>query len=327
MRAIATVSGFEGLNFALKNSLIIRQRSANTYLHYSHQLASMCLYFNCLPCELSQAQIDEYLVYILGRTQGKSVTVYKQVVFGLKYYYRNVVRLPLPILPEVIQRYGLPVVLSKEECKRLFAVPKYLKHRIALSLIYSAGLRISEAVKLLISDIDFDRHTIMVRDGKGMKDRCLPLSKVIAIGLHKYMAEFKPQNWLFNSNKIGKPYSTRSIQSAMQQSIAKAGIDKPKASVHSLRHSFATHLLENGVNIVTVLRNKLSQIFIKFENKNCILNYKKARKFILQFKHLSCFFVTQNEGHAKIETTMVYLQLLSRNTETVKSPLDSLYGR
>jgi integrase/recombinase XerD len=288
LRAIATVSGFEALNAALKTSLIIRQRSALTYLHYSHQLASMCLYFKALPSELSQGQIDEYLVYILGRTQGKSVTVYKQVIFALKYYFRHVVRLPVPILPEVIQRYGLPVVLSKEECKRLFLVPTYLKHRVVLSLIYSAGLRISEVVKLLISDIDFDRHTIMVRDGKGMKDRCLPLSKVIAQGLVKYLAEFKPKNWLFNSNKIGKPYSTRSIQSVMQQSIAKAGIDKPKASVHSLRHSFATHLLENGTNIVTV-------------------------KALM--------------GHSKIETTLVYLQLLSRNTEAVKSPLDSLYGR
>ena len=194
----------------------------------------------------------------------------------------------LPILPEVIQRYGLPVVLSQAECKRLFVAPSYLKHRIALMLIYSAGLRISEAVKLKISDIDFDRQTIMVRDGKGLKDRCLPLSKVIALGLVKYLAEFKPQNWLFNSNKIGNPYSRRSIQSVMQQSIAKAQIDKPKASVHSLRHSFATHLLENGVNIVTV------QTLM---------------------------------GHSKIETTLVYLQLLSRNTQSVKSPLDSLYGR
>ncbi|MDZ7899799.1 MAG: tyrosine-type recombinase/integrase [Arcicella sp.] len=94
-----------------------------------------------------------------------------------------------------------------------FAAPTYLKHRIVLSLIYSAGLRISEAEKLKISDIDFDRFTLMVRDGKGMKDRCLPLSKVIAIGLAKYMVEFKPQIELLNSNKIGNPYSRRSIQS------------------------------------------------------------------------------------------------------------------
>lgn len=248
----------------------------------------MCLYFNCLPCQLSQAQIDQYLVYILGRTQGKSVTVYKQVIFALKYYFRHIVRLPLPILPEVIQRYGLPTVLSQAECKRLFVAPTYLKHRIALMLIYSAGLRISEAVNLLISDIDFDRQTILVRNGKGMKDRCLPLSKVIALGLGKYLAEYKPKNWLFNSNKIGQPYSRRSIQAVMQQAIAKAQIDKPKASVHSLRHSFATHSLENGTNIVTL------QALM---------------------------------GHAKIETTLVYLQLLSRNTENVKSPLDSLYNR
>jgi site-specific recombinase XerD len=156
-----------------------------------------------------------------------------------------------------------------------------------LALIYSAGLRISEAVKLQMADIDFDRKTIMIRDGKGMKDRCLPLSSFLAKGLLKYLDEFKPKTWLLNSHVKGKPYSTRSIQAVMQQAIAKAGIKKPKASVHSLRHSFATHLLENGTNIMAV-------------------------KTLM--------------GHSKIETTLVYLQLLTHDTHTIKSPLDTLYG-
>jgi site-specific recombinase XerD len=112
------------------------------------------------------------------------------------------------------------------------------------------------------------------------------LSEVIANGIHKYLAEFKPVTWLFNAHTKGKQYSTRSIQSVMQQAIAKAAIDKD-ASVHALRHSYATHLLEDGVNIVTV------QALM---------------------------------GHAKLETTMIYLQLLSKNTQAVKSPLDTLYN-
>lgn len=271
---------------ALKTSLTIRQRSPLTYVHYAHQLASLSLYYQCLPCHLSQHQIDQYLVYVLERTEGKSFTTYKQTVFAIKYYYKQVARLACPILPTVIQRYGLPVVLSKTECRLLFKTPTYLKHRIVLTLIYSAGLRVSEAVKLKLEDIDFERKTLMVRNGKGKKDRCLPLSTVLAKGLHTYLQTFKPQTWLLNSNTRGKPYSTRSVQAVMQQAMLKANIAK-SASVHSLRHSFATHLLENGVNIVSV------QALM---------------------------------GHAKIETTLVYLQLLALDTHTVKSPLDTLYS-
>jgi site-specific recombinase XerD len=278
--------GFEAANAALKTSLIIRQRSPLTYTHYSHQLASLSLYYQVLPCALSQQQIDAYLVFVLQRTQGKSVTTYKQTVYAIMYYYKHVAKLPCPTLPRVVQHYGLPVVLSKAECKRLFKAPTYLKHRIVLSLIYSGGLRISEAVNLKLQDIDFDRKTIIIRDGKGLKDRCVALSEVIANGIHKYLAEFKPVTWLFNAHTKGKQYSTRSIQSVMQQAIAKAAIDKD-ASVHALRHSYATHLLEDGVNIVTV------QALM---------------------------------GHAKLETTMIYLQLLSKNTQAVKSPLDTLYN-
>ena len=276
---------------ALKTSLTIWQRSPLTYVHYAHQLASLSLYYQCLPCQLTQQQIDLYLVFVLERTKGKSVTTYKQTIFGIKYYFKHVARLACPILPSVIQRYGLPVVLSKTECRLLFKTPTYLKHRIVLTLIYSAGLRVSEAVKLKLEDIDFERKTLMVRNGKrsaarGNKDRCLPLSTVLAKGLHTYLQTFKPQTWLLNSNIRGKPYSTRSIQAVMQQALLKANIKKT-ASVHSLRHSFATHLLENGVNIVSV------QALM---------------------------------GHAKIETTLVYLQLLALDTHTVKSPLDTLYS-
>lgn len=258
-----------------------------TYTHYSSQLAHMALYFELSPALLSQAQIDQYLVHVLGRTQGRSMTIYKQTVFAIIYLYKHVSMLPVPILPRVIQQYELPVVLSQPECKRLFVALSNLKHRLILTLIYSAGLRVSEAVKLKLCDIDFDRRTITVRNGKGGKDRCLPMASLLVSGLHQYLAAYEPITYLLNSNTKGKPYSTRSIQAVMAQAIAKAGIDK-KASVHSLRHSFATHLLEHGTNLISV------QALM---------------------------------GHSKIETTLVYTQLLARDTQAVKSPLDSLYGR
>lgn len=287
-RAIDSVSGFAQLINSLQTSVTINQLSPNTFRHYSHQLAKICLHFGCLPVDLSQGQIDQYLAKVINKSTGKSAMVFKQTVFGLKYYFKHVVRQNSPILPTVITRKSLPVVLSQAECKRLFIAPKFLKHRIILSLIYSAGLRISEATKLKLSDVDFDRMTITVRNGKGNKDRCLPLSKVLSDGLKKYLTAFKPKIFLINSYQKGVPYSVRSIQNVMKQAVAKAGIDKPGLCVHSLRHSFATHMIENGVNIVTI------QAMM---------------------------------GHAQIQSTLVYLQLVTRNLETIKSPLDSLYGK
>jgi integrase/recombinase XerD len=178
-------------------------------------------------------------------------------------------------------------VLSQRECKILFKTPSNLKHRVILSLIYSAGLRISEATALLISDIDFDRKTITVRKGKGNKDRCLPLATALIIGLNKYLIRYQPNSFLFYSYQNNLRYSTRSIQQIMSAALQKALINKPGASVHSLRHSFATHLLENGANIV-------------------------------QIQGLM--------GHNDITTTLIYTKLVNQNLHAVKSPFDTLYG-
>lgn len=178
-------------------------------------------------------------------------------------------------------------MLSQRECKILFKTPSNLKHRVILSLIYSAGLRISEATALLISDIDFDRKTITVRKGKGNKDRCLPLATALIVGLNKYLSRYRPTGFLFYSYQNNVRYSTRSIQQIMSAALQKAQINKPGASVHSLRHSFATHLLENGTNIV-------------------------------QIQGLM--------GHSDIATTLIYTKLVSENLHAVKSPFDTLYG-
>lgn len=246
----------------------------------------MALYYGVLPTTLTQEQIDQYLVYVLQKTKGRSMTIYKQTVYAIIYAYKHIVFQKTPILPRVVQQYELPVVLSQQECKRLFIAHTNLKHRLILTLIYSAGLRVSEAARLKLCDIDFDRATLIVRNGKGKKDRCLPLSVVVAKGLQIYLKEYQPVTFVLNAHTKGKAYSTRSIQAVMAQARHKAGIEK-NASVHSLRHSFATHHLEFGTNLVTL------QALM---------------------------------GHAKIETTLIYTQLLSQQTHTVKSPLDMLYG-
>ena len=181
----------------------------------------------------------------------------------------------------------MPQVFSREDCKKIFFVTKNLKHRVILTLIYSAGLRLGEVCKLQVNDIDLDRMTISVRQGKGNKDRCLPLAQLMKKGLIKYLDVYKPEWFLFFGMKGKKiPYAQKSIQQVLSKAIINANIQKTGASVHTLRHSFATHLLEDGVNIV-----KIQQLM----------------------------------GHSNIQTTMIYTRLVNIHFGKVESPLDTLY--
>ena len=152
-------------------------------------------------------------------------------------------------------------------------------------LIYSAGLRSSEVIHLKISDIDFERRSIHIRRSKYNKDRILPLSDYMSIGLQKYILLERPLTWLFNGKTLGEPYSPKAISWVMREAAKTAGIAKD-VTVHTLRHSYATHLIEDGLNIVTV-------------------------KDLL--------------GHSKIETTMIYLHIAQCPLVKAHSPLDTLY--
>lgn len=169
----------------------------------------------------------------------------------------------------------------------MFVAPTLLKHRILLMLIYSAGLRSSELSNLKIADIDLERKTIHIRRSKYNKDRIVPLSNYMSVGIKKYLALEQPHIWLFNGKNFGSPYSSKAISGVMRKAVNAAGIAK-SVTVHSLRHSYATHLIEEGLNIVTV-------------------------KDLL--------------GHSKIETTMVYLHIAQCPHVQVHSPLDTLYGQ
>lgn len=190
-------------------------------------------------------------------------------------------------LPTISNDRKLPIVLSYEELKRIFRTPVRLKQRVLFALIYSAGLRVGEVCNLKISDIDSDRMQIRVVKSKGKRDRYVPLSDYILQGLRKYVKSSFPVNYLFNGRVKGDPLGKSAVQQAFRLAVKKAGIQK-SVSVHSLRHTYATHLLEQGVDIVTI-------------------------KELL--------------GHATIETTMMYLHVAKVTQVDAHSPLDRMYKR
>jgi len=245
----------------------------------------MSLYFKCTPLDLSDAQINDYLL-MLRDHQNPSMSYFKHTVYGLRYMFRLVGRDDKAIrLPSINRLKTLPVVLSKQECKRLFKSPKLLKHRILLTLIYSGGLRISEVINLKQSDLDFDRMQIHIRQSKYNKDRYVPLSKMMVRGLKVYYESVRPKTWVFNGKSYGSSYSKQAVQRIMRKQVKICGITK-KATVHTLRHSYATHLLEDGLDIITI-------------------------------QHLL--------GHAAIATTMIYLHVANTVPKRAHSPLDTLY--
>ncbi|MEM7009170.1 MAG: tyrosine-type recombinase/integrase [Thermodesulfobacteriota bacterium] len=179
----------------------------------------------------------------------------------------------------------LHTVLSRQACKRLFHAPKLLKHRILLALVYSAGLRISEVIHLKQADIDFDRMQLHIRRSKYNKDRYVPLSVGIATGLKKYYDACQPREWVFVGKDGHSLMSSRGVQSLMRAAVKGAGIKK-KASLHTLRDSYATHLLEDGLDL---------------------------------------YSIQQLLGHEHVTTTLVYLHVAQRVAQQAHSPFDTLY--
>lgn len=267
--------------------IAMSNRSESTLKNYSTKLASLCLHFGCMPEELDPEQLQDYLARLAKSGASPSRSSFKHSVYGLRFYFRLIGQGHRSVtLPQIHSKAKLPVVLSREECKQLFKSPALLKHRMALCFIYATGLRVSELSNMKTGDVDFDRMLVHVRQGKGGKDRYVPLSKLVAVGLKKYQAAERPQTYLFEGMTPGEPYSTRGIQWVMREAVKKCGIKKQDVCVHTLRHSYATHLLEDGVDIVTI--------------KNLL-------------------------GHVNIETTMIYLHVMQPISTAAHSPFDTLY--
>jgi site-specific recombinase XerD len=203
-------------------------------------------------------------------------------------------------LPPIKRQNALPVVLSKDEVYAMIEHAPLLKHKILIGLIYGCGLRCFEVRNIRLRDLDFDRAQLHVTQGKGKKPRYLPLSHHLIRGLKKYIEAEKPKDWLFNGQAVSRTnddtstslstdldgrYSQRGVQWVIKQTVKRAGIKK-RVTTHTLRHTYATHLLEDGLDIITI-------------------------KELL--------------GHAKIETTLIYLHVAQLDPKRKFSPLDTLF--
>lgn len=222
--------------------------------------------------------------YIIKR--GHSYSYQNQIINGAKLFFREIVKSELDV--ETFNRprrqKRLPNVLSKEEVKQIINAPNNIKHKAMLSLVYACGLRRGELLNLKGTDIDSNRKVLIIRDAKGKKDRIVPISEKLIVLLREYYKLHKPVRWLFEGHQSGHQYSGQSIQSVFRDALRKAKIRK-SATLHWLRHSYATHLLENG----TDLR-----------------------------------YIQELLGHNSSRTTEIYTHVSTKNIRNIKSPFDDL---
>lgn len=286
-QAIMRVKGFKELYQEFEDKVLIWGHSPSVLRNYSRNVAGVCLHFNRLPQDISEKDLNIYLAD-LARSNSPSLSNFKFTVYGLRYFYRLLgLKDRLVELPSIKAKKKLPVVLNYEECKAIFSAPALLKHRILLGLIYSAGLRAGEVSRLRLSDIDPGRMMIHIRQSKCNKDRYVPLSPLVLGGLKRYCKAYQPIDYLFNGSTPGTPIITQGIRWMLHESVRKCGLTKD-INVHTLRHTYATHLLEFGMDIVSI-------------------------KELL--------------GHSRIETTMVYLHVAKSSRINLFSPIDRLYKK
>lgn len=237
---------------------------------------------------IEKKRIEDFLLYLF-RVRKYSETAIHTMINAIKFYLEHVLKKPKEFydIPRPQRPLQLPKVLSEQEIGRLFNAVRSRKHKAILFLAYSAGLRVSEVVQLRICDIDSDRMQIFVQRSKGKKDRYVPLSPVVLDVLREYFrgCRIRPQVYLFEGAIPGQPYSSRSAQKIFQVARRDAGISK-EVGFHALRHSYATHILEKGIDI-RYIRDLL--------------------------------------GHFNIATTERYLHVKREQLITIESPLDALW--
>jgi site-specific recombinase XerD len=285
-QACHEIHGFSKLYQELQDKVTLSGQTLSTLTNYARKLAHLRLHFGKLPQYISEREINRYLASLARKSKTPSLSDFKFTVCGLRYCYRLLGMNDKAVkLPSIKHEKTLPVVLNRSECRALFKAPELLKHRVMLSLMYSAGLRAREVSRLELKDIDSERMMIHIRRSKYNKDRYVPLSPLILEGLRKYYYACQPLQYLFNGNEPGSPLSVRGMQWALRESVKKCKLQKG-ITLHTLRHSYATHLLEEGMDIVTI-------------------------KELL--------------GHERIETTLVYLHVARPNRSNVFSPFDRLY--
>lgn len=274
----------------MRRSIELSGKSQSTLTNYARCLAHMAMHFERNLLELDDEQILDYLHGLKQQHKTPSESFFKHTVYGLRFLFRLYDKQESRvILPSIERPKSLPSVLSQEEVKVLLKTPQLLKHRLILGLLYGCGLRNFELCNVLISDLNFDRNQLHVRKGKNRKDRYVPLCPMLIRGLQTYLNAERPVQYLFNGkNATGEKaaFTPRGVQWVVKEARRKSGI-KRKVTAHCLRHTYATHLLEMGTDIVT-LQGLL--------------------------------------GHSNIQTTMVYLHVSKVGRTAAYSPLEKLYS-
>jgi integrase/recombinase XerD len=267
------------------NELVVLRYSENTIRTYTDCFLEFINYFNDkeIP-DITQEDIHKYLLYLVEERQVSS-SYQNQAINSIKFYFEKVLKGPRRIyyVERPRKEKFLPEVLSEQETKKIIESITNLKHKCLIMTCYSGGLRISEALNLKPSDIDSQRMLIRIRGGKGKKDRITLLSAKLLVLLREYFKEYKPKEFLFEG-QFGGQYSDRSAEQVLKLAARRAGIKK-KVTLHTLRHSFATHLLENG----TDLR-----------------------------------YIQSLLGHSSPKTTQIYTHITTRGFDQIKNPLDNL---
>jgi integrase/recombinase XerD len=269
-----------------KRYLLSKRYSPNTINTYCEALKSFLIF--CNTKAVKDITNDDVILYnnnyILKHNLSSSYQ--NQIVNAIKLYFKIVKETAIEIdkIHRPRREKALPNVLSKEEVKQIITSPTNLKHKTMLSLIYSCGLRCGELLALQPHHIDSKRNIVLLKNSKGKKDRIVPLSPKILELLREYYKVYQPKTYLFEGQKKGAPYEARSIQQVLKQALQKTDIKKP-ATLHWLRHSYATHLLESG----TDLR-----------------------------------YIQELLGHNSSKTTEIYTHVSTKNIQQIKSPFDDL---
>jgi site-specific recombinase XerD len=268
------------------HDLQLRNFAPRTVSIYVAHVARFAKHFGLSPEQLDSDHVRQYQLHLLQ--QKASWSRFNQVVCALRFLYATTLRRPdvVTMIPFGKKVRSLPAVLSPDEVARFFAAVRSPRDLVIFQTAYAAGLRVSEVVRLQLTDIDSSRMTLHIRCAKGRKDRFVPLSPLLLERLREYWRRYRPKLWLFPGGKPDRHLSIAVVQRSCQRAARAARIDK-KVSPHTLRHSYATHTLENGTDLATLQR-------------------------LL--------------GHNQLSTTLRYIHIGQPHLQRTVSPLDTLPG-
>ena len=268
----------------LESELRSRKYSPRTLCIYTYFINLLCRTLQKPPEQIRSEDITQFLAAI-EKNKNYSASSINLAISAIKFFYKEVIKKGnITVQHRPRQDKRLPVILSKAEIKKILAVKKNLKHRLLLMIMYASGLRVSEVVRLKRQDVDISRKTIIIISGKGRKDRYTIMSEAVIKTLTLYYSLYDIADWIFPGVDPKNHLSIRSAQRIFENAIKEAQIEKT-ASIHSLRHTFATHLLENGTDIR---------------------------------------YIKELLGHSSIRTTERYTHVARRKTLTIISPMDTI---